>query len=282
MPLSGHLRELRNRLFKSALAIALGAVIAWIYYDAIFRLISQPFLDVVIEAQEAGRNVQLTLTGVADPFVLQLKVAGVAGVVLASPIWLYQLWRFVTPGLHKHERRWSIIVVAIATPLFCAGALLAYVFMPNALDFLLGFTPESVSNFVDVSRYVSFFLRTVIVFGIGFLLPLFALLLNLAGVLPASTMINAWRWIIVGIFLFAAVATPDGNPITMTMLALPIMLLLTVVMGIAWLHDRRASKKAAEASVPDDEIRPIDEPTPIDTPTAVDGTDSVDSPTSTD
>jgi hypothetical protein len=152
----------------------------------------------------------------------------------------------------------------------------------TGLHFLLGFTPESVSNFVDVSRYVSFFLRTVIVFGIGFLLPLFALLLNLAGVLPASTMINAWRWIIVGIFLFAAVATPDGNPITMTMLALPIMLLLTVVMGIAWLHDRRAGKKAAEESVPDDEIRPIDEPTPIDAPTAIDGTDSVDSPSSAD
>ena len=104
MPLTGHLRELRNRLFRSALAITAGAIVGWIYYDEIFRLISQPFLDVVAEAQENGRNVQLTLTGVADPFVLQIKVALVSGVVLASPIWLYQLWRFVTPGLHRHDR----------------------------------------------------------------------------------------------------------------------------------------------------------------------------------
>ena len=276
MPLTGHLRELRNRLFRSALAITAGAIVGWIYYDEIFRLISQPFLDVVSEAQENGRNVQLTLTGVADPFVLQIKVALVSGVVLASPIWLYQLWRFVTPGLHRHERRWSIIVVAIATPLFCAGVALAYVFMPNALDFLLGFTPESVSNFVDVSRYVTFFLRTVIVFGIGFLLPLFALMLNLAGVLPASTLINAWRWILVGIFLFAAIATPDGNPITMTMLAVPIVLLLTIVMGIAWLHDRRKGKRADEAAIPDDEMSTIEEPTALDDPGSVDSPSSVD------
>lgn len=263
MPLSEHLGELRGRLFKSVLAIAAGAVVGWLAYGWLFEWISAPFVQVVHEAQAQGRNVQLALTGVTDPFVLQLQVSAVAGIVVAAPIWLYQVWRFVTPGLHQHERKWSVIVVASATPLFLAGALLAYVFMPNALDFLLGFTPQSVSNIVDVERYVSFFLNTVLVFGLGFLIPLFALLLNLAGVLPARTLIKAWRWILLGTFLFAAVATPDGNPFTMTLLALPIMVLLVVVMAIAWVHDRRRAQ-APDQQWDDEELSPLPQRVPED------------------
>lgn len=264
MPLGDHLRELRNRLVRSLLAVTAGSIVAWLYYPQIFEVISQPFIGVVQQAQAEGRNVQLALTGVTDPFVLQLQVAVVAGIVLSSPVWIYQTWRFVTPGLHRNERRWSLIIVATATPLFIAGAALAYFFMPNALTFLLGFTPQSVSNIVDVDRYVSFFLNTIIVFGIGFLLPLFALMLNLAGVLPAKRLIGAWRWILLGIFVFAAVATPDGNPFTMTMLAVPIMVLLTVVMAIAWLHDRRKRVRTEAIDLRDDEASEIDEVSGVD------------------
>ena len=218
----------------------------------------------VAEAQAQGRQVQLALTGVADPFVLKLKVAGVTGVILASPVWLYQTWRFVTPGLLRHERKWSMVFVAVATPLLLSGAVLAYAFLPNALGFLFDFTPESVANIVDVSRYISFFLRTMIMFGIGFLLPLFALMLNLAGVLPADVLIRAWRWVILGIFVFAAVATPDGNPLTMTVMATPIIMMIVAVMGIAWLNDRRKRRKGAEVDLRDDEISEIEtEPDPL-------------------
>ena len=260
MPLTDHLRELRTRLYRSLIAIAVGAVVGWIFYDQIFAAISGPFESVVDEAVASGRNVTLALTGVADPFVLKLKVAGVAGVVLASPIWLYQLWRFVTPGLKRHERKWSLLFVAVATPLFLSGALLAYVFLPNALAFLFDFTPQSVDNIVDVSRYVGFFLRTVVMFGIGFLLPLVALMLNLAGVLPARNLIRAWRWVILGIFVFAAVATPDGNPMTMAVMAAPIIAMIGVVMGIAYLNDRRRGRrrKNADLDLRDDELSPID------------------------
>lgn len=264
MPLGDHLAELRGRLFKSVLAITVGAVVGWLYYQQIFDLISAPFVAVVAEAQAEGRNVQLALTGVTDPFVLQLQVSAVAGIVLASPVWLYQTWRFVTPGLHRNERRWSLVAVATATPLFLAGTALAYLFMPNALSFLLDFTPQSVSNIVDVDRYVSFFLNTVLVFGIGFLVPLFALLLNLAGVLPARSLIRAWRWILIGTFVFAAVATPDGNPFTMTMLAVPIIVLLTIVSVIAWLNDRRKRDRGEVVELRDDEIAPVEDATPID------------------
>lgn len=263
MPLTDHLAELRNRLFKSVLAITLGSVVAWFFYPAIFDFISAPFVAVIDEARANGQDVQLALTGVVDPFVLQLQVTVVAGILLSSPVWVYQVWRFITPGLHRNERRWSLVVVLTATPLFLAGAALAYTFMPQALGFLLGFTPQNVSNIVDVSRYVSFFLNTVIVFGIGFLLPLFALLLNLAGVVPAKTLIGAWRWILLGTIVFAAVATPDGNPFTMLLLALPIMLLLLIVMVIAWLHDRRKRADPLE-TLADDEMSDIDDPTPIE------------------
>ncbi len=263
MPLTDHLRELRSRLFKSVLGIAVGSVVAWFFYPAIFAFISAPFVTVVDEARANGQDVQLALTGVVDPFVLQLQVTVVAGILLSAPVWVYQIWRFVTPGLRRNERRWSLIVVLTATPLFFAGAALAYLFMPQALGFLLGFTPANVSNIVDVSRYVSFFLNTVIVFGIGFLLPLFALMLNLAGVLSARALIHAWRWILLGTIVFAAVATPDGNPFTMLMLAFPILILLIVVMAIAWLHDRRLGGGGND-ELADDEISPLDDPTPID------------------
>ena len=264
MPLADHLTELRNRLFKAVLAITVGSVAPWSFYPQIFAFIPAPFVSVVDEARANGQDVQLALTGVVDPFVLQLQVTVVAGMLLSAPIWLYQVWRFVTPGLHRNERRWSMIVVLTATPLFFAGAALAYVFMPQALGFLLGFTPQNVSNIVDVSRYVSFFLNTVIVFGIGFLLPLFALLLNLAGVLPAKVLVGAWRWILLGTIVFAAVATPDGNPFTMMMLALPIMVLLMVVMAIAWLNDRRSGRHSLGDTLADDEASTIDDVTPID------------------
>ena len=120
MPLTEHLRELRSRLVKSGIAVVVGMVVGWIAYPTIFELLSQPFEGAVEQAQKEGRDVTLALTGVTDPFILQLQVAAIAGIVLASPVWLYQLWRFVTPGLHKHEKRWGIAFVAVAFPLFLA------------------------------------------------------------------------------------------------------------------------------------------------------------------
>lgn len=263
MPLSAHLAELRNRLVKSLVAIAVGTAVGWYYFPQLFALLEQPFLGVVAEAQAQGRNVQLALTGVTDPFLLQIKVAVVAGVVLASPVWLYQIWRFVTPGLHGHERRWALGFAALATPLFLAGVALAYVFLPQALAFLFGFTPDTVANIVDVSRYLNFFLRTIVVFGVGFLLPLLAVLLNFAGVLRATAFIAAWRWITLGVVVFAAMATPDGSPLTMLALAGPMMALVVVAMGVAWLNDRRRGR-AVDVDASDDEASRIDPTDPVD------------------
>jgi sec-independent protein translocase protein TatC len=267
MPLTDHLRELRSRLVKSGLAIAIGMVIGWVYYAQLFAWLSEPFESVVEQSAGEGRTVTLALTGVADPFVLQMQVAAVAGVVLSAPVWLYQLWRFVTPGLHRNERRWALGFAAIATPLFGAGVLLAYIVLPFGLQILFGFTPAGVENIVSVDRYLSFFLRTILVFGVGFLLPLMLVLLNFAGILSGARLISWWRWIIFAVFIFSAVATPTGDPINLLLLAGPLMLLVVIAVGVCVLNDRRrARKRAGEpdfSEFDDDEISPLDEADPM-------------------
>lgn len=259
MPLADHLRELRSRMFKSLIAIALGMVVGWVYYDEIFAVARAPFDRVVDEAAAAGRDMTLAFTGVADPFVMQLKVAGVTGVLLASPVWLYQLWRFITPGLRRNERRWALGFAAVATPLFLAGASLAYTFLPRGLDILLGFTPENIENIISVDRYLSFFLRMLLVFGFGFLLPLVVVALNFAGVLPARTIRSWWRWIVMGVVLFAALATPTGDPFNLMLLAIPLLALVLLAWAVAWANDRRRSRRAAQQPTwDDDETSPLE------------------------
>ena len=261
MPLTEHLRELRSRFFKSGMAIAIGMVIGWIYYAEIFAWLSRPFTDVIAAAQDNGQDVVLALTGVADPFVLQIQVSAAAGIALSSPVWLYQLWRFVTPGLRRNERRWAVGFAAVATPLFAAGITLAYFVLPFGLEILLGFTPENVENIVSVDRYLSFFLRTILVFGVGFLTPLLIVLLNFAGILSGKRLVSWWRWIIFTVFIFSAVATPTGDPINLLLLAAPILILVVLAVMISLLNDRRRARKARNtdfSDLDDDEISPLD------------------------
>ncbi|MBM3686185.1 MAG: twin-arginine translocase subunit TatC [Actinobacteria bacterium] len=243
MPLVEHLRELRSRLVKATLAIVAGMVVGWIYYDAIFAWLSAPFQAVVDQARSEGRDITLALTGVADPFVLQLQIAAVTGLLLSSPVWLYQLWRFVTPGLRRHERRWAIAFVVVAVPLFASGVMLAYLVLPYGLEILFGFTPQNVENIVSVDRYLSFFIRMVIVFGVGFLAPLMLVLLNFAGVLTGKRLLSWWRWIIFIVFIFSAVATPTGDPINMLLLAGPILILMVVAISVCLANDKRRARK---------------------------------------
>jgi sec-independent protein translocase protein TatC len=259
-PLVEHLRELRSRLLKASAAIVLGMVAGWVFYDPIFAWLSEPFRRVVATALSEGRTVTLALTGVADPFVLQLQVAAVTGLLLSSPIWLYQLWRFVTPGLHRNERRWALGFVGVAVPLFAGGVALAYAVLPYGLDLLIGFTPANVENIISVDRYLSFFIRTVLVFGVGFLVPLFIVVLNFAGVLSGQRLIKSWRWILVAIVVFAAVATPTGDPINLLLLAGPMGLLVSAAVGLALLNDRRRRMRGKAVDYDqwaDDEVSPL-------------------------
>ncbi len=243
MSLPDHLRELRSRVVRSALAITVGTVVGWIYYKQIFDFLAQPINDVVEQARAQGRDVTLTITDVAGAFTLQIKVALVFGVIVSCPVWIYQLWRFITPGLHRHERRWGLLFVAVAAPLFLAGVAMAYYVLPGALGILFDFTPESVANFLPVDAYFAFFTRLVLVFGVGFLTPLLIVALNLFGVLTGKTLLGWWRGIIFGVFVFAAVGTPTADPVNLMMLAAPILILVGASLVFCFLNDRRRARK---------------------------------------
>ncbi|MGV1005822.1 MAG: twin-arginine translocase subunit TatC [Candidatus Nanopelagicales bacterium] len=266
MPLTAHLSELRSRLIKSLGAVGVGMVLGWVAYPALFELIRRPFDDVVAQAQASGRNVTLAFTGVADPFVTQFKVAALAGVIMTCPVWLYQLWRFITPGLHANERRWAVGFAALASPLFLAGVALAYVFLPRGIGVLLGFTPANVANIVSVDRYLSFFVRMLLVFGVGFLFPLVIIGLNFAGLLSAARLLSWWRGLVLGIVVFAAVATPTGDPVNLSLLAVPLLLLIAAAVAVCWLNDRRRARRAGrEPRWNDDEASPLPtDPVPAD------------------
>jgi sec-independent protein translocase protein TatC len=262
MTLVEHLRELRNRLFWSCVAIALGTVVGWIYYDQIFTFIAQPLVDAADALAAAGHpRPILSLTGVADAFNLKLQVSIAAGIILTSPFWIYELLRFITPGLHKNERRWAAIFGGAAVPLFLLGVAFAYIAMPHVLGAFLGFTPSQANNIIDVEKYVSFLVQVSLAFGFGFLAPVVVVALNAIGVLSARRFASWWRWVLFGILLFAAVATPTGDPINMALFATPLLVLMVVAFGICWVNDRRRARRDARAGyrdLSDDETSPLD------------------------
>lgn len=235
MTLAEHFGELRKRLVRSALALIICTIAVWNQFSDIFALIRAPYDSV----QEVGSNAILALTGVTSGFSLQLRVSLAAAFVLSSPIWIYQLWKFISPGLKKNERKWAYAFTAVAVPLFASGVVLAYYVMPRMLDILFEFTPTDVENVTSVESYLSFFLHLTLFFGIGFLLPLVLVTLNFAGILSGERLKASWRWLILGSFVFGAVATPNGDPLAMTFVALPMITMSFIAVGIALVNDRR-------------------------------------------
>lgn len=239
MTLAEHFSELRKRLVRSALALIICTIAVWNQFSDIFALIRAPYDSV----QEVGSNAILALTGVTSGFSLQLRVSLAAAFVLSSPIWIYQLWKFISPGLKKNERKWAYAFTAVAVPLFASGVVLAYYVMPRMLDILFEFTPTDVENVTSVESYLSFFLHLTLFFGIGFLLPLVLVTLNFAGILSGERLKASWRWLILGSFVFGAVATPNGDPLAMTFVALPMITMSFIAVGIALVNDRRRNSE---------------------------------------
>lgn len=254
MTLIEHLRELRSRLFKAVAAIVVVSLACGFFYYEIVAFLTQPFETVITElAEREGLEASLTLNGVADPLTLALKVSLVSGIVLSSPIWLWQLWAFIVPGLHTNERRKSMAFAVIAGPLFMAGVALGYYVLPKGLEILLDFTPADVSNLVEVSRYLSFIMRMLLVFGVAFEIPLFVIMLNLAGVVTGKQLGESRPWIIIGTFVFAAVATPSTDPVSMLFLAGPMTGLFLISEVIARTLDRRRAGAEGDYDQYDDD-----------------------------
>ncbi|WP_328325681.1 twin-arginine translocase subunit TatC [Kribbella sp. NBC_00382] len=248
MSLRGHITELRNRLLIGVLAIVVCTVAAWFVYDEAFKLLTAPFQESVrqLGPKRGDTTPILTLPGVGDALTLRIKVSALIGVVLAGPIWLYQLWAFIAPGLHRSEKKWAMLFASIATPLFAGGMAVAYWTLPKGIAILISFTPDAVQNLIEIPHYLDFVIRTMLVFGIAFLIPLVVVLLNMLGLVPASALSRFRPYIILVIFVFAAVATPSGDPFTMCLLAIPMCLLFFIAEVICRINDKRRSRAALE------------------------------------
>jgi sec-independent protein translocase protein TatC len=260
MSLAEHLRELRYRVIISVIAIFVGAIVAYIFHGHILHLLTRPYCSVPAK-HRALKNCDLVFTGVLDPFTVTLKLSLYTGVLAASPVWLFQVWRFITPGLYRHERRYATAFVTSAVLLFALGTAFAYFTLSKGLHFLLSYATGGTASLLAFNSYLSFVIAMILVFSISFELPVALIILNVVGILPASRLRKWWRQIIFAIFVFAAVATPSQDPITMSALAVPMSLLYGVAVGVATLHDRRKSD-SIYGDLADDELSPIDDDEP--------------------
>ncbi|MFF0093865.1 twin-arginine translocase subunit TatC [Streptomyces canus] len=264
MPLADHLRELRNRLAKALLAIVIVTVVAAFFYNDIINFLTKPILDSIgcqqsfaelakSSSDDATQKcARITINGLLAPFTLALQVSLTAGVVLASPVWLYQLWAFVAPGLHRHEKKYAYAFVFTGAPLFMGGAYFAYSVLPTTAKVLIDFTPSgSIDNLLPLDDLLQLVTRMVIVFGLSFELPLLLVMLNLTGMITGKRMLGWWRGMIMGITVFAAVATPSTDPLSMLALAGPIWVLYFFAVAFSLVNDRRRRRREAEG--PDDD-----------------------------
>jgi sec-independent protein translocase protein TatC len=267
MPLLDHLRELRKRIMRAAFFIFIFSILGFVYYDQIITTLAEPVCDLKL-AQSSGSNNcgSLFISGVLGPLNLQVKVAFLTGVIISAPFWLYQLWAFIAPALHRKERRKSVLFIIAATPFFTLGAALAYYILPIAIRVLFGFTPDSLNNLVRFDDYLSFVLRIILIFGLAFELPVFLVSLNLIGVLSGKAILKPWRFAIFGITLFVAAFSPTADPLSMAALALPLILFYFGAGGIAVLVDKKREKKSQ--AIGDNQAADIDEASPIEEPLA--------------
>jgi sec-independent protein translocase protein TatC len=257
MTLIEHVRELRNRLFLASLAVLAGLVVGYLVSLPVFELLQRPYCNLP-GVRDADGVCQMIQLGPADSFLLRLKIALWVGLILSAPVWLYQLWAFIAPGLHRHERRYSYAFAAIAAPLFAAGALLAYFIVDKGLSFLLEAGLTGLSNQLEVTRYISFVTNMILIFGVAFEFPLLVLMLNFVGLVSARKLLSWWRVAVFIFFAFSAVVTPTPDPFGMTALAICLCALYFAAVGVAFLNDKRRGRgKEVYAGLDDDQASPL-------------------------
>jgi sec-independent protein translocase protein TatC len=247
MSLGEHLRELRKRLFISAIAILVTAVGGFFVAPFVIEQLRIPIEEIAV-----ARNAELVYTTVTGAFDLRLQIAVTIAIVAASPIWLYQIFAFLVPGLTKKEKKYTFGFFFSAVPLFFAGAASGWFVFPHMVILLSSFAGDETATFLDAKPYYDFVIKLVLAVGIAFVLPVFLVLLNFVGVLSAKTILKSWRVAILVICIFTAIATPAADVVSMFLLAIPMVLLYFAAVGVATIHDRRAAKRAAqfEASIP--------------------------------
>jgi sec-independent protein translocase protein TatC len=256
MPLMDHLRELRSRLIKAVLAIvvALGVGLLPPVHDRLWTFVYRPF-----KAAEHSDHAKLIAIGVLDPFTIWLQLAFYFALIVTCPYWLYQVWAFISPGLYRREKRWTYVFVLTAVPLFVGGATLAYFVMSRGLRYLLALAPTGIQVYPTVSNYLGYFQAMILGFGLAFELPLALVMLNMVHVISHERMRKWRRFLIFGVFVFAGIASPSPDPVTMLLLAVPCVVLIELAELLIWMNDRRRARiPSPYAGLADDEASPID------------------------
>lgn len=226
-----HLTELRRRLIVSIIAVVLGAVVVFIFFESIIEVLVGPYTDIT-------GNESLIFTDPLEAFSTRLRVAGYGGLVLASPVVLWELWRFITPGLYTNEKRYAIPFVASSVLLFMLGGFAAWQTLPRALEFLLTIGGEDLTPLLTAGRYLSLISLMIVAFGIAFEFPVVLTFLLIARVLSTAQLRRWRRWVVIGVVTFAAVITPSGDPYSQLLLAVPMYLFYEIVIVIGKLMRR--------------------------------------------
>ncbi len=238
MPLADHLREARTRLIRSAAAVVVAAVVGYAFSDQILDILRAPILELA-----ESRDTSLNYDSVTGAFDLKLQIAILSGLVLSSPVWLYEVFAFVAPGLTRKERRYTFGFLFSALPLFVTGCAAGLFMFPHMIQFLTSFASTQDSTLLQASYYVDFVLNIVLSTGVAFTIPVFVVLLNFLGILPARTIARGWRACVIAIVLFSALVTPAADVLSMFLVALPMTLLFLGAYVVAYLHDRAVTHR---------------------------------------
>jgi sec-independent protein translocase protein TatC len=239
MTLTEHLAELRVRIIRSALAVAIGMVLIIAFYDQVLDFLLHPYRDLCARKPADFCDPDLYVFGPTEGLATRVRVGLYGGIVAALPVLLWQTWRFIVPALNKKEKKWAIPIVVISLTLFVAGGALAYFTIGQALDFLIGWSGSDVNQVYSVQSYVSLIGLMIFAFGLGFMLPVFVFGLQAFGVVTPKRLLQSWRLALVAIAVIAAVITPSGDPVTMAMLGIPMVVLYFLSILLGWLVVRR-------------------------------------------
>jgi len=244
MSLGQHLVELRKRLTRGALAIVAGTVGGWFLYDIVWALIRDPITRIAAARNEDAGTIALNYSSITGAFDVRIQIALTIGIVISSPIWLYQIFSFLVPGLTRREKKYTFGFFFSAIPLFLGGIAAGWFVLPHIVEIMYSFVPTGSTTFYDTKYYLDFVLKLVLATGIAFVLPVFLVLLNFIGILSARTILKGWRWAILAITIFTAIATPAADVVSMILLAIPMIVLYFAAVGVALWHDRGVTRRA--------------------------------------